>query len=429
MWNIISENFPKWAGALADIGADTSLHIGRSRDAVGRKAVFEDSELQHLEQEHWCSSVGLLLILASPQMRKAVTVRKQLFDVGLSFLRVTMRAADLASVGSQSPPVPYLEQCTAVPLNHAGQCFCVQEFLLAHARVLRGTEHEGQAYHLLLLLQVLSKHTCCPGLRAWFLDLLIDIAAYVDDNVEAWGDFSWHKTDQAHLAGTGRKRRRVDPHVRQWAVQDSLQAGEQSNVTNATKSLHHVDSSNGIRWLQEEMAAYRCSTMLGLSKAQQIGIALDGARIGRPAREFLALVACDLATLRHAVLPPQVLIHKTIIQIFLTLPKQHHHENHQNNYTSLCFVFLGGQSCLGGGGSEASCDTVHGVGHGTASVLGGNHNPRLGEFLNQVRTNPRFFGTVICGKTKQWGSPISGVDLFSNSTPTEDLESKLTRFG
>lgn len=74
----------------------------------------------------------------------------------------------------------------------------------------------------------------------------------------------------------------------------------------ACKSLSNVDPSVGLRWLQGETAAYRSATCLSFKEAHVLAVAVDCARIGKPAREFMVATVSDPSSQRHAVLPPQV---------------------------------------------------------------------------------------------------------------------------
>lgn len=134
--------------------------------------------------------------------------------------------------------------------------------------------------------------------------MLTRLAASAETRVLEWGDFDWHKTEHAHLAG-GQKRRRVDHHVRQYTMKTSLQNGTHQSSSAAARSLDDVSSSQTVRWMQSEMSAYRAGGLLSMHGAQQIAIAIDATRLGKPAKDILLGMASDVQRQTHLALPPQ----------------------------------------------------------------------------------------------------------------------------
>lgn len=103
------------------------------------------------------------------------------------------------------------------------------------------------------------------------------------------------------------KKRRMDFHVKQYVLADAVQSGSASSCSNAAKSLNgNVAPNSGLKWRGQEMSAYRAASILAFSSVGSVSVALDGARIGRPAKEILAgFIYCDRMA-RCAALPPQV---------------------------------------------------------------------------------------------------------------------------
>lgn len=94
-----------------------------------------------------------------------------------------------------------------------------------------------------------------------------------------------------------------------------------------------VDKSQGVRWVNSEKSAYRCNVRLSFSHhCGPLSVTVDAARLGKPAKDFLARVVSDSLSVRHAFLVPQVLL--------------------SAGQPFLCCVFFSSQTLPGGGGEQ-----------------------------------------------------------------------------
>lgn len=101
-------------------------------------------------------------------------------------------------------------------------------------------------------------------------------------------------------------RRRIDHHLKQYAIKSVVTSGAFASSAAATRSLDGCCPSQGARWVSAEIAAYRAECGVCFKDAQVIGISVDAGRIGKPAKElFIGFASCSREGL-HAALPPQV---------------------------------------------------------------------------------------------------------------------------
>lgn len=114
----------------------------------------------------------------------------------------------------------------------------------------------------------------------------------------------WEKGAAAHLAGQV-KRRRIDYHVKQYVVRDSVRSGAQASSSSATRSLSGVHASTGVRWTQGELAAFRATCRLSFNSHMSLGLTVDATRLGKPAKEILCGYITNPGAQRHAALLPQ----------------------------------------------------------------------------------------------------------------------------
>ena len=103
------------------------------------------------------------------------------------------------------------------------------------------------------------------------------------------------------------KRRRIDPHVRQWAVGDCLRSGEQKSALPAVRSVLGASATTAAyEWRDSELAVMRATGMLDMAGADIVSLTWDGIRIGNPAKEYIVAFTTDLKKNKHQMLPPAV---------------------------------------------------------------------------------------------------------------------------
>lgn len=146
----------------------------------------------------------------------------------------------------------------------------------------------------------------CDAIRQYLSEKLQQLAKVIDDGVEEWGNLRWQKTAAAcHLTSAG-KRRRVDPRLREWVLQKSVQTGDFSSTHSANQALDSSGSGSSLLdWKAVELASMRAPMHLGFAGCMSISVAFEGIRIGNPSKEYIIIAASDLGQLRHCVLPPQ----------------------------------------------------------------------------------------------------------------------------
>ena len=90
------------------------------------------------------------------------------------------------------------------------------------------------------MLRFLTQFVNCKAVVRWCQLLQIAIASSVEDNLDHWGDHDWCCTSKALPQG-GQKRRRVDFHLKQHALQVQVN-GCAPSVTMAAKSVQTMQT-------------------------------------------------------------------------------------------------------------------------------------------------------------------------------------------
>lgn len=303
LWRIIGDNWGRWRNLQAQGGLDPDQHSGLSKTAILAHGDASDETLRHAEQEHWTSTAGLLCLLCFwPAVRRELAARARAHCLGRLFLGQTAPPTEeLVSLCSWAVPDP-ARNCCEPDADGDGVCACLRE-VVGSAEAFDPANIAPQEY-LFDMMVALAKKWACPAAKSWLRSLLTETAAIVDSGFGEWGLQDWRKSDIAHLNGMT-KRRRIDFHVKQFALKDSLTSGQQSTAADAVRSLASVHASTGCRWVNAEMAAFRASCMLSYKESMTVGLTLDATRLGRPAKEVLCGYLTNGPKQLHAPLPPQ----------------------------------------------------------------------------------------------------------------------------
>ncbi|CAE7194008.1 unnamed protein product [Symbiodinium natans] len=160
------------------------------------------------------------------------------------------------------PNASSMGQCAREP-KLQGKCPCFQEA----ARLASNAIADGPP-QLCLWKQMrqLYQHVECPAIRHWLSEIVTALSHTVEEEAERWGDLTWHKSAEAEVTsvpGGACKRRRVDPHVKQWALRSAAN-GQQPTVAASARALEKTLQANKL--IASEMAAYQATLRLTWSK-------------------------------------------------------------------------------------------------------------------------------------------------------------------
>jgi hypothetical protein len=194
------------------------------------------------------------------------------------------------------------QKCNEEPVQ-AMSCACVQMFLADNV-VAKGS---GTVRTFLRkALAALYDARTCGAIVAQLRAVVVEICRATDTTAHMWAELNWHRSEAAQCAGNKKKAPRVDPHVKRFCLQGSAEKGLTTTIGQAAKTIPGVDSAMAVKWREAAMAAYRTSCLMTFSQSQTLSIAFDGARLGRPAKEFLVTFLSDTRRNLHCAIPPVV---------------------------------------------------------------------------------------------------------------------------
>ena len=247
----------------------------------------------------------LALCVHSHESRRKISDRQRIHGLLQSILRqgLSEEAATHLRTWDVDPTDAAL--CTAPPLQN-GNCNCVIVHMTAHLRPAADGQHECVQDYAARALEYLHGVRVCPALRAHFHRILLLLGSLVDGLVQRWGDFDWHRGEAARLQGVARPRR-ADRHAQEFALSRSTELGLTATVGEAARSMASSDGSLVVKWCSRHLSAYRVSSRMSMAEAQTLSITFDASRVGRPARDYLVILASDPRRNRHCALPPQAL--------------------------------------------------------------------------------------------------------------------------
>jgi hypothetical protein len=299
----LRDALPLWEGISSRFRLPPAEHVGRSARSIcvrlGIDEVKDDDE-----QEAWLSTELLCLVLMTAVAKARELDRRDRAHLLFNFFAERVLTAEVANdLASTDVPAGLPNQC--VIGVQGGRCECLRTFLQQFQGPRRGTR-SPQWHAAETILEIFLKVPVhCEDGRLWVKLLVQMFASAAQQSLSSWGDADWHGTSVAALVGVKRNRR-IDPHVKRRCVRDSLADGISTSVAEAVRHVAVGSKARASAWIGEEMAAYQASCQLQLGSEQVLSITVDGARVGKPARELLCGIVSASGSCIFASLPPQV---------------------------------------------------------------------------------------------------------------------------
>lgn len=305
LWDIISDCWHGFQTIILLVGFALQVHIGRSKHALLKQASVTAAELAGAEQENWVSTAGLLCLLAAwPSRRKTIPERKCCESVGRAFFEATLPIDGVAPLVRREIPNDAARLCDVAKDRH-GLCMCLRKSTAPLHRLREPHTYPSPQAFLYAKMVWLTSALPCEAARASLCDLTCRLSDLIEEGHHQWGDHSWHRGGDATVMGFS-KRRRVDFHVKQFVVHDSVQLGEQASCAQAARAVVGASSCAAVKWRSSEMSSYRAATLMAFDKDSSISVTVDATRLGRPARDVLAGFVYSVGKGVGAALPPQV---------------------------------------------------------------------------------------------------------------------------
>ncbi|CAE7236830.1 unnamed protein product [Symbiodinium sp. CCMP2456] len=269
-----------WQQLFEHFLLDWKDHYGDSANAaLHKRQRLDDVDVASLEQEYWVSTAGMFVVLLQwSENRRSKEDQERSSLVMRLVLEKCLRAQ--TSLGMLEIPAEIAQMCSAEPLE-GERCACVRRFL-AQSAVDEVAWHEN----ILRKLQELFVARKCAALATHMSDVLKVLSLAVDERATEWGEHAWQKGVHAAVPGPTR-RRRIDPHVKAWVVQEAVQQGQQQSSSAAANALEPGVGAGQRQWREKEMSCVRAAMHLSFANPQSLSLCWDGMRLGNPAKEYL----------------------------------------------------------------------------------------------------------------------------------------------
>ena len=293
----VKAQLPEWKQLFEHFLLDWKDHYGDSPNAaLHKKQRLDDVDVASLEQEFWVSTVGMfVLLLQWSENRRSKEDQERSSLVMRLVLEKCVRAQ--TNLGMLEISAEIAQMCAAEPFQDE-RCACVQRFL-SQSAAAEATWHEK----IWRQLQELFAARKCAALATHMSDVLKALSLAVDERATEWGEQAWQKGVHAAVPGPS-KRRRIDPHVKAWVVQEAVQQGQQHSSSAAANALEPGVGAGQRQWREKEMSCVRAAMHLSFANPQSLSLCWDGMRLGNPAKEYLLAAVSGPGNV-HAVLPPQ----------------------------------------------------------------------------------------------------------------------------
>ena len=247
-----------------------------------------------VEQEYWVSTHCVIVAFMYWSAHRRTHKQSIVLDAWLAFLHTTVAANFVDSVSLDEPSAAHAALCDRRGENL--RCPCVDEALALFEA--DGTPQRQLQSAMLALYSF--QH--CKACTSWLGHIIQRTSTHIEVSRGDWGDEELLKSPDIWVAGRANKRRRANPYMKDAAINRSDLA-----PTTIASNLKLAKVSTTQRWLIEFLAEKR-TACLAMSKGFDgvLSSALDAARVGRPAQDFLAHTRLDHNTERLMCAPPMV---------------------------------------------------------------------------------------------------------------------------
>ena len=233
--------------------------------------------------------------------RQTVADRELAGRVLGGFLSKTLSSSQLDTLRVRWPDIDVPCECAK---RDAGECKALTKGA-ASIRDAHNHLSDGAACVRVQLENFFPLSKCAAG-STYVSEYLRQLAICIEDNSQSWGNAEWQKSSYALLQGAHRHRR-IDEEVRASLTAD-VQRNKKRNLSHACGSVPGADNCMSLRMMRDNCKAYLHTSLLAFQplRAGTISVAFDGARLGKPAREFYIGIVSDCSSNVSVVGTPQV---------------------------------------------------------------------------------------------------------------------------
>jgi len=304
--NRIREQVGHWKAFKESYGWPTEEIVGQSWHSVVCGPDQQSGLRGTEEQEYWVETRMLLgLILFWQGYRKLPCERARCQVAATTVLQMTCLPEQL----EEFPGLVLSDEDRALCRrgcadDEAEQCLCVEAYFEACAR---RDANDCRHTHLWTVLASSQPWAACRTVASLVSKNLEFFAGLVDENFERWQHQDFLKSIGLVLVTRSGKRRRMDPHAKESAIERSLQDGRADKASTLVKALDLGCARASQVWMEEALAFLQTESRLSFRTPRIVSLTVDAAKVGKPAKEIL--VGCQYMWPNdiNIVLPPQAL--------------------------------------------------------------------------------------------------------------------------
>jgi hypothetical protein len=131
------------------------------------------------------------------------------------------------------------------------------------------------------------------------------LAAIIDDSCDEWGDFDLLKVKGLSICNAKGNKLRMDPHAKTIVLAEAVEAGRSSTSAGMVRAMDLGDSRSALAWAEERLSDLQASCRLTFNNPEVMAFAMDGSRLGKPAKEYLQIVQYSWPADKSMVMAPQ----------------------------------------------------------------------------------------------------------------------------
>ena len=208
---------------------------------------------------------------------------------------------------ASKPPAKANSLCVCEMSEEGFFCKCLGHLRAKKLQLLLTDNALTSQAVLAQLLYDLWQQRECPACNAWTTVLLKSIALKVDEKYAEWDVFNSGAVNDLLLVSPSGKRRRINSCLRDVLMHDAITKTSGSSTAKHVTGLGlKVDESVARSWERDKLCERKAARWSTFEGPQSFAIAIDAARIGKPARNIIAGVIWGCKSGKGAVLTPQV---------------------------------------------------------------------------------------------------------------------------
>ena len=264
----------------------------------------DDDEVVGYEDDYWVDTKMLLMLLLHwCRNRRGASLKAMVQQVAKHLLSLIFGAEVCSLSCINKTRGPHISLCRQGCYEDHELCTCLLSALQAILNLSSVGQTSGAA--LFDKLVTLADHAAeCASVFSILAQAMESVADQIQDRKDTWGNFDLLRKELCLVGRSGEKRRRLDGPVKSQIVSAALMEGKAQRPSDVARVVGLSTSSSVDEWSEQAVMHQVASGYLSYLVPGIHSIAIDGAQIGKPFKDYL-LIHHNRWPNQNMVLPPK----------------------------------------------------------------------------------------------------------------------------